>query len=337
MKLIRIAAISLFAGLATFTNAQVSDTPPVVTKDEQFAIINARDFDRMQAVISETHDMTRTGDATIGDLRVKFELFWTSNPDTIAFVRDWVQAYPRSPYPHAAQAWVSLRVGWDVRGDLVNARTYPDALEYGFATLDDGFNSALRAYSLDGSFVPATDALLSLAMSANDREIALQANERIMAETPNWGTLSRMTRLANPKFGGTENLGLAICEHFGQGVDWPERDNVRHCKIMVARNYYGQSLKTELKGWLAEEASDEMDHHRIQDIIYRGHNGEYDEEELKRAEAYFRDGSTFDYEHARKYDLYIGVRYERAPLEQHVLTRAKERARKILKQDPYNI
>jgi len=120
-------------------------------------------------------------------------------------VTDWTRVMPDSPYALAAAAMQNYHRAFDLRGGLSAGNTHSDALFLFYGALEMGFESAFRANQLAANFVPASDAILLIGADStllSYEHHSLIANNT-MRLTPNLGSLRRIARYDDPRWGGS--------------------------------------------------------------------------------------------------------------------------------------
>ncbi len=322
----------LTLGAAAISAATPGPVPPVDRQDVLNVIYDG-DAGRIEEIMTQTHAMVQSGDAPYGHLRDMFGDFDTTNPKIIAFVDDWLTQFPDSPYALTARAWVLWTTGWNVRGERRARDTYPAAMQMSYAMHIEAFGLALRAYQIDNSLLPASDALIGLGHATRNHEWSLDVLEQVMGAQPNWRTLRHGLTIAHPGYGGTSDLADRMCEHFGAMISEPVIDMVRYCK-MTANGKYFANRWDEVRAWLKEDPSPELDYFRMQSIFGLR---PAPEEHVRFVVSYFKDTDTTDVRLADKFDMYYKASPGGEPIAHLVLERAKTHARQVLEHDPYNL
>lgn len=333
----RILLTLLFWMPVSAAMAEPASPARVIDNEDLMVAIYAHDYDRVEEILAQTQAMVAAGTASHNDMRRKFEPFSTTNPKTVEFVRAWSRRQPYSAYKDLALAFVDQSVGWSIRGNLINSKTYPEALIQSGPLLQEARLRAQNAYAHDKSLAPASDAVFFMARSIHSREYALQVLDEVMTTRPDWETLRQGLNIANPSFGGTVELGLAICEYYGPMLSEPSDDMVRYCKLSLGLAYYGGVLKEDIAAWLDAEDEGLWQYYRVRNLLYQDFSVPLTPAQVSQAERYFRDSNITDYDLARQYDMRIAVKYKLAPMEYVVLDRAKLRAKQILRHHPYNV
>lgn len=333
-----ILGLAIWVGTLFPAVAAAQETDLVATRDALRDAIYARDIERVETLLSDMQARIKAGADTHESMRYLYQVFATTHPDTIDFVKHWNQIDLSSAYAMAALGRSHRLTGWNMRGGAYNHQTYPDALYQGNALLNEGFRLAHSAFREDPSLAPASDLVLDLARSARQQQIALEVGEAVMQDRPDWGTLRRLLPLSRPNYGGTFELGKALCDYFGPMLSEPQDDMVRWCLMTLAYFYHMDRLQAEYDVWMNDPTQPQPERPLLQYLIYRQSNGhELTQEQVDWMERYLRDGRTTDYHIARSYDMSIAGPQGRDLMEQVVLKRAKAAARDMLVHDPYNL
>jgi len=326
-------ALTLIALWASAATARMTEPPPVIDRDGLRTVIHQRDFERIEEIMAQTHEMLLAGTATPDDMRVKFHDFTTTNPDVIAFTKDWLAKYPDSPYAQTAQAWVYYTIGWNVRGHKFSRETYYLAMREHRDLHDAALGLAWAAYETDKTLIPASDAIIRLGNSTGTKFDAFEVLDDVMTTQPNWGTLDRALSFSNRGYGGTSDMADGMCEHYAPQLEVNSKTAVRACIMDASFSHLGHR-RDEIRGWLAEDTNPRFDWYRVRDMLS---SYEISDDQVALANHFFMETVTADYRLAQKFDRQFswipGIQH----FQEIVLERAKEWADAELEHDPYNL
>lgn len=188
--------------------------------------------DPLDALLAAAHDGNRaTVESLIReapDRTAQRDLVWAlaaTDPDTVAFAKDWAAAETGNPVALSARAWSLYWAASQVRGERIRRHTYPPLLEEAQRMYRQALDLAQRAAKLDPRFLPASDAVIRIAVSAGRQEVALAELERIMALDPNRHSLVLTASALTPAWGGSFDLMQGLCgQYAGLVADVPGYD-----------------------------------------------------------------------------------------------------------------
>lgn len=290
--------------------------------------------ERVEAELDAAQQAFEVGEITSDDMRALFSIFAVTHPDLISFVGNWREARPGSPYAKVAQAWVYYRAGWIVRGNKSARLTHPEAMEKHRLLHHDSLELALEAYEENPKLIPASDAIVLLGNTGGNKQKSFEVFDQTMQDVPNWGTIQRAFTFTHPGYGGSYEMGQAICEHYAPMAEHERNNLTRYCHIafLIQRNPT-REWPTLALALLEEENDPDLDNLMF---IARLNNHP---QSLEDAE-YLRDYSDkhgFDtLRRARYYDHNTANRYGFAPKYFEMLEREKIRATEALEHDPYS-
>ena len=293
-----------------------------------------RQVDRVETELEIAQKAFEAGEITADDMRVLFSIFAVTHPDLISFVGNWQEAHPASPYAKVAQAWVYYRAGWIVRGNKSARQTHPEAMEKHRLLHHDSLELALEAYEENPKLIPASDAIVLLGNTGGNKQKSFEVFDQTMQDVPNWGTIERAFTFTHPGYGGSYEMGQAICEHYAPLAEHERNNLTRYCHIafLIQRNPIREWPKMAL-ALLKEENDPDLDY-----LVFIARLNNHPQT-LEDAE-YLRDyGDKHGFDtlrRARYYDNNTANRYGFAPKYFEMLEREKLRAQEALEHDPYS-
>ncbi len=297
-----IATLIFLFSLNTAVSADIGHGN--MSPDEMYAAMVAGDIDEVERNLAAAHVLYLAGEADPNALRRLFSLFGTTDRRILSFTRDWLAAYPNSPFAHSAQAWNDYHTSFLMRGERSVAETYPVALDMFYDLQQSAWSHARRARAKAPRLLPATDALIRLGMTNGRRDEIFDVLDMVMRTDPNWGSLRRAVEGTQPSWGGTWQEATTLCDHYGPMLNDLPHDPVRHCKLYAAGQVhakFGDPLFRWVQNTLREEDFPELDFLRLEiatspkafredvDFAY-----EYLSDLLSRDEWHYEAASDFD-------------------------------------------
>ncbi|MGJ8629004.1 MAG: hypothetical protein ACSHXB_18740 [Sulfitobacter sp.] len=328
----RVCVLAMFIlGVSTQAIAGEAD---IITQDALRDAIYAGETQKVEDQLHRAQRSFETGTISADDMRRLFGSFAVTHPDVIRFTENWLKEYPASPYAQTAQAWIYFRAGWIVRGSKIARNTHPEAMEKHSLLHRLSLELAMRAYDANPKMIPASDAVIMLGNTGGQKQASFAVFEQAMQDTPNWGTIWRAFDFTKPGYGGSYELGEAMCDHYAPLVEFERNNMTRFCKI---------SLLTErrhLKGWpemalpLLNEANDpSLDYFKFLALL---NTYPLTLEQANFVRVYFEAHPGIDLRWVEKYDKDV-VRFWGFDLQTpRVLAHAKTNARAALVHDPYS-
>ncbi|MDW4496763.1 hypothetical protein R5H30_02130 [Sulfitobacter sp. D35] len=327
--------VAALIGLILQSTAVFSDTTGVVTQDDLRTAIYAGDIDAVEAELGKARSAFEAGDLDEDGMRHLFEVFAVTHPDVSAFTRDWLDAEPSSPLAMAARAWVLHTAGWIVRGDKYLQDTHPEAMENHSRLHHEAMQLARMAYEADPDLIPASDAVVMLANTGGDKNFAFEVFQQTMERMPNWGTVTRAFGFAHPGYGGSYEIGEALCDHYATKVDIGDRDAAAYCRIqwLVDKRQYQNWPAMALA--MIEELDDDpwLEPYRF---IAQLNNHPMSRADAERVRDQVEAEGFESLHWAKYYDYNVGHRWGFELQTDRTLEHAKVRALAALEHDPYN-
>ena len=312
---------------------QTQEYKPFITREYLRLAIYGGDIDTVEYTMRLRQEKFLTGELNSDNMRWTFSDFTKTDPRVYAFVDDWLQAYPNSPYAHIARAWNYFTAGWAVRGTRFANRTHADAFAQHYFLHAKASEHARRAYQLAPKLVPASDALLRLANTADigiDHEVLIK---RIMRDTPNYGSVYRALNNTHTGYGGTSARAWDICDTYAPLVPSADEITVIGCKIDAAIEYHWKTHRD----WATSKLNTLEDDRLLGQRRWAAAYGHYVKPDARKILAeYFDLEDTINVKFAEQYDQRWGNLPNVALATPKVLERARAHARKELQYDPYN-
>ncbi|KIC07699.1 hypothetical protein RA19_23265 [Leisingera sp. ANG-M1] len=325
--------VALVLGCLTSQIAAADETTLITAAQLREAIYN-RQVDRVETRLDAAQQAFEAGEISAYDMRALFSIFAVTHPDVISFVEGWRDAHPGSPYAKVAQAWVYYRAGWIVRGQKPARRTHPEAMEKHYLLHHDSLELALEAYESNPKLIPASDAIILLGNTGGNRQKSFDVFDQTMQDAPNWGTIERAFTFTHPGYGGSYEMGQAICEHYAPMAEHERNNLTRYCQIafLVQRNPVNEWPKLALS--LLDEESDPSLGQL--EFIARLNNHPQSREDAEYLRGYSDEHGFDTLRRARYYDDYVAKRHGFAPKYHEMLELEKTRAEDALAHDPYS-
>ncbi|MEL7257584.1 MAG: hypothetical protein AAFN80_07025 [Pseudomonadota bacterium] len=313
--------------------AQAADVYEDISKDDLWAVIEAKDFKAAEELFAKSHSYAMQNADALNHTRWLFEVFGTNNPKVGQFAEGWLDAYPQSAYANTGQAWVLYTTGWYIRGEGPARGLFYDAMATFTQMHREAWDAAERAHKIAPDLLPASDAILRLANSTRNQSKALEVFHAVMTETPNAGTLSRAIDLTNPGWGGSWRLTEHICDEYAPLVEIEGRkNNVLRCKIFAAGNYH---MPTHGDWYMQEAAKREFPD---LDYLYakRVSTRTATKKQAAFLHEYLTNPDVTNHELAYDFDSDLARKYGYEFLYESHIRRAKEHANAQIERDPYN-
>lgn len=329
-RIFTVCILSLWANL--LIAAPVAATEPDDITALRLAIKH-KQYNQVEQLLSATQADLRQGKARLSQQRDQFQVFSTTDPDVADFVSAWREQNPQSIYAKTAQAWLYFTIGRNVRGSKFIYQTYPVALEVEQNMHHEALELATQAFATDNMLISASDALISLSLTTNTQNSALEVLHQVMENQPNWGTLWRALHMTNRQYHGSAEMADWMCETYGPMIQGSEDNMLRACITWTSFTYYG-NRRDEIREWMKETPDLWYDHYRVQDML---RNKTASQTDIAIAMRYFKESTTTDIYIARKFDRFLAHQPGSEPVEQIVLARAKVVANEVLTHDPYNL
>ncbi len=316
--------------------AMATENPETeAAKDELWAAITNTDYAAAEAIIANAHAEYLQNGTNQNRTRDLLGLFYANNPMLDRFAEGWLDTYPNSPFAHTAHAWLLHKRSWDIRGPGPAREIYPLANALFRRMQFEGLDDAQAAYSLDNRLLPASDAVLRLAVSTGAFETAYEVLHEVMKNDPNMGTLRRAIGMTAPGWGpgGTWEAAVQLCEFYGPMITNHDTDPVEYCKIFAAGEYHPDK---ERRDWLFNAVTSgdypEFEHF----VLPRYTHNNATRAEAEFARAYLNRTDVTEPRHAENFDMNVANRYG-FDFVQHIhQLRARDHALEAIKRDPYN-
>lgn len=191
-----------FLCLLTCFATATAAAPPTV--EDLRAAIKDNDIAQTNAILDAAQMAFVDGTITAEDIRVLYRPLITSNPDTVAFVEDWLAAEPNNPKAQIARGWSLWNGAWAVSRAPNSYSAYITREMRGMAR--DLFTSS---YKTDNALIPASDAAVRgytrVSFGVPDAYTSLI---RTVHKHPNWGSVKRFTAVNSF---ASEESGRSFC------------------------------------------------------------------------------------------------------------------------------
>lgn len=162
--------------------------------------------------------------------RTLFSLFESTHPAAIGMADQWIKKEPQSALAHVAHGWSLFRRGSAMRGGAYVADTYPAALEQAEKLFEQAGDEAATAYKMDPELIAASDLLIGTAMGTGRADELATLVDKIMQTQPNPGTLQRAAMALSPRWGGSLDDVLALCDRYAARITAPAGYDADVCK-----------------------------------------------------------------------------------------------------------
>lgn len=227
--------------------------------DEVKSLIEAGDFETLDARLAEAQRLFEAGEISGDDTRRLYGHFGVVDPRLAEFVYAWGEAMPDSPYAMVAQGWMYHRAAWVMRGERTMIRTSGDARYLFTSFLDEAFDLAITAYEMHPQMLPASDMLIYLSREGRAVQSFDSLIDEIMQRNPNAGTVVRGLGHYARGWGGTFELGQRLCARYGPMFEekWGSHAS-EACELDLVNRYYLDRLSEKHLTWL-EEFGDETE------------------------------------------------------------------------------
>lgn len=312
----------------------VADKSALITAPQLRDAIYAGQVDWVETKLHAAQQAFEAGDITASDMRALFSVFSVTHPDLISFVEDWQDTRPGSPYAKVAKAWVYYRAGWIVRGYKSGDRTHPEAMEKHYSLHYDSLQLALEAYDANPKLIPASDAVILLGNTGGDKQRSFEVFDQAMQDVPNWGTIEKAFTFTHPGYGGSFEMGQAICEHYAPMAEHERSTLVRYCQIVfLVQNTPVNDWPKQALTLLEQENDPALEHLKF---IARLNNHPQSREDAEYLRDYIDEHGFDTLRRAKYYDEYTANRHGFAPHYHQMLEVEKARAKGALVHDPYS-
>jgi len=323
--MIRLIALCL-AVISNAAFACDNEGPSLALRDA----IYSRDIDRVEALLDQNQKLFEAGQRSPEDARCLFRHFTKLRPATFETVDEWLKRYPDSPFAHTAKAWTNYVMSWQVRGDRFARDTYPAALSLFNELQRTAWDHSETAYRTRPRLIAASDALIKLANSNRQSRRREQVLSEVMATDPNEGTLVRAVAQVISGWGGTWDLGAAMCDTYAQRVPGAGPDATTRCKLPLARNFKDQW--DWMNDTLASGDFPDFDYLRLDFIL--GPQASREEAEIA-----YRAMSEKNYSITRHLSTYdsLALKYDLPLLTETISKRRHANAERELEQSPLDL
>ncbi|MEE9427050.1 MAG: hypothetical protein V3V25_02775 [Paracoccaceae bacterium] len=298
------------------------------------------DFDAVEEILSQAHKASLIGEITYDELREMFRVFQSTAPKMQEFVEAWVDEARDSPYALSALTWNLYTAGWHMRGELSPQFSYMEGRLRFINLHERATRLARRAYEIAPNLVPASDAMLRLTLTNGSNSTTppsgaaqqVRILEKVMALTPNRGSLVRALSITQPNWGGSFEGAVLICSKFADLVPDVDGYSTDICLVDAAYTYkHGAVVKYRAREALNGSDAEYLDYARRQDWE-PGISRRQDQEILEYLEG---EGST-DYKLARNYDRSVSDLQGSLSLTKVVYAAFIAETSEQLSTDPYN-
>ena len=195
----------------------------------------AGDIAGVEAEMAQAHQDSLSGEISYDDLRNLVVVLYRTHPDMDQFRADWIAARPGSPYAQTVMAWAQYYDGFQIRGSK-SGRDTPQKARTAFRDrMDSALELARAAFVSAPDFVPATDAIVNIHSARRglwDWQIK-RVISKTMTVTPNFGSLLRVSRLSDRRWGGEgPNYNVDLCRRYHDKI--PEYPNLTRDACIVS-------------------------------------------------------------------------------------------------------
>ncbi|WP_284164301.1 DUF4034 domain-containing protein [Frigidibacter sp. SD6-1] len=223
----------LFAGLAAVSppvSAKEFATEVYLLEQSAWPSMKLGKLDDMRKRAEVYHHLPEDAEQNYARQRAFFGLFEVSDPDIAAMAERWVKEEPDSPYAQTARAASLYGKALRLRGKGSIAQTYPAALEAAGAYFREAGTHAERAYELAPDLVVASDYLMSVSAYIGPKQPVKELIAEVMSTVPNRRTLQFAARALSPRWGGSVEAVMALCNDHAAQVPNVEGYTVPVCQ-----------------------------------------------------------------------------------------------------------
>ncbi len=215
--------------------------------------LDARAFDDLEDLFSQAHSIAlERRDFTT--LQSVYLVLWnTAHLDRYAITEEWHAAHPESAYPLVGLAHMNMKLAWEIRG-TADAQMVTRRAAAGFDDqIDMAHAHATEALALDPTFLPAFDAAIAVAGHRGHPRDVLPLLRQTVDIGPTRQTLWRALGSVSPTWGGTLDMGEAICAEIGPEV--PDY-GVVGCQLTLVHQF---GLTLHYSDWVITTLEDHED------------------------------------------------------------------------------
>lgn len=293
------------------------------------------DFSELESELEELQTAALSGQATFDYQRDVYGAFLTTDPRMHSFVENWLNQRPNSIHARVAKVWIDYQLGWNIRGTKYAREVHPDAFKIMRRLHRSASGMAWEIFKETPGFVPASDAIFRLEPTVRTGGDLFEITLRIMAVTPNIGTLDRVVRLGEPRWGGEFELARKICAAFAHKVMTPANYTPELCMLRaVVYNKYDK--ETESWAWEILDAKENGTFEYLRNLDPSLIDWE-SKDAGDHARAYLDNEGASDFNVAYEYDQRIGSHTTLPPYGPHIEARAIVRAEDKLEHDPFDV
>lgn len=193
------------------------------------------DYQSVDAAMAEAHQQSLTGEISYDALRDLLGVLTRTHPDMDEFRAVWLENLPESPYAQMATAWSLYNDSFAIRGEAFYRDTPPAARRIFRELQREASVLAVQAYDTAPDFAPASDGIIRMQQTAG-----IMMNwlfqffaKDVMETIPNYGTLERLSTLANRNWGGGGLQDIIdLCERYSDKI--PEYPDMTYDICLVA-------------------------------------------------------------------------------------------------------
>lgn len=318
------------------------------TPDDIRNLILDRKIHQLENEMRAAQRSFQSGATHADHLRELNSVFVTTSPKIQKTAQEWLQAYPESHYAMMANAWIAYKIAWTIRGTKYANSTYHEVWPAYHAARQESARLTKQAYKADPNYLPASDGMIAHAIDGGIEIDPRTILRKVMAATPNGGTLKRALRLSQRGWGGTVADGERMCRFHAHKVkDWGAQA-FDICMIHMSYNFTGWQPMQEFAERLLR-----TDHPAVLDIrrhvvvksnfYYPGwyetvSQMEFPKEEWRQDVIDLVHSDDFaDLEFALDYDSRFAAYTDLEMVVDKVRPRARADAARVLEYDPYNL
>lgn len=269
MKFIWYFAVHIFVASASLAD------PMTVSSLRQ--AVSERDFEAVDAGLSEAQSAYLDGTRTADEIRELFIALSRSEPQTVTFVADWLKHDPDNAKAQIARAW-SIYSAADMAARAQNEISF----EVAHGMYDAVYDLAYAAYLTEPDLIPASDAMArGFGDNRDTTYFWSTALEAVQTTRPNWGSVLRSLHMMSQQ---SADMTKTYCT--GMSEDFPDREasKIAHRCLMTAAILYGRTrLRPYIEKYLWDDSDPELTIMRLQYFLTRFQFAEATEEQIEWA------------------------------------------------------
>lgn len=221
MKILGLVASIVFLSTAVFAQDNI--------KDRYWPILLTGDIATIEKALDQLDEEVRAGRASYDDQRSVYNLLEVSHPAIHDLLERWLKQDPESRHALAGKMWQLRWIAQYHRGGDAARWVHPEAARENRENLAAAHVIALELLEKYPDFVPGTDGILRQMNNYGGRANADAYLGKILALTPNVGSLHRGVWGHQPRWGGSYFEMVRLCRKYAPLIKEPEGYNADIC------------------------------------------------------------------------------------------------------------